>query len=179
MPRVPTIEYETATPSQRALLDQIAERYGRATNMKRTLAHSPTALDALMTWYPLHDTVVPFLGERLTSLFCYAISFQTDCLICTTYFRRVLIDAGEDPQQFALDDHEQAVVAFGRQLAVDANGVDEDLYQRLAQRLTREQIVTLTAFGALMVATNIVNNVLQVDLDGYLAPYRVAGGRDG
>lgn len=179
MPRIPTIEYETATPAERALLDQITDRYGRATNMKRTLAHSPVALDALMTWYPLHDTVVPFLGERLTWLFCYAISFQTDCLICTTYFRRVLIDAGEDPEHFALNDLEQAVVAFGRQLAVDANGVSDDLYQRLAQHITREQIVTLTAFGALMVATNIVNNALQVDLDGYLAPYRAAGGRDG
>jgi alkylhydroperoxidase family enzyme len=175
MPRIPTIEFETATPAEQVLLEQLTARYGRATNMKRTLAHSQTGLDALMTWYPLHDAVLPLLGERLTSLFCYAISFQTDCLICSTYFRRVLIDAGEDPQQFTLDDREQTVIDFGRQLAVDANGVDDDLYQRLAGYFTNEQIVTLTSFGAMMIATNIVNNALQVDLDGYLVPYRATG----
>jgi hypothetical protein len=32
--------------------------------------------------------------------------------------------------------------------------------------------VTLTAFGTLMIATNIFNNALRVDLDEYLALYR-------
>ena len=33
-------------------------------------------------------------------------------------------------------------------------------------------MVALTAFGALMVATNVVNNALDVELDDYLEPYR-------
>jgi hypothetical protein len=37
---------------------------------------------------------------------------------------------------------------------------------------TPAQIVALTAFGALMVATNVVNNALEVELDEYLQPYR-------
>jgi hypothetical protein len=32
--------------------------------------------------------------------------------------------------------------------------------------------VALTAFGALMVATNVVNNALDIELDEYLQPYR-------
>ena len=36
------------------------------------------------------------------------------------------------------------------------------------------QIVELVAFGAMMVATNVFNDALRVDLDGYLAPYRAA-----
>ena len=39
-------------------------------------------------------------------------------------------------------------------------------------RLRPEQIVALTAFGGLMVATNLFNNALQVDLDEYLHRYR-------
>jgi hypothetical protein len=31
--------------------------------------------------------------------------------------------------------------------------------------------VALTAFGAMMVATNVFNNALEVDLDEYLKPY--------
>ena len=36
------------------------------------------------------------------------------------------------------------------------------VYRPLAERLSREQIVALTAFGALMVATNVFNNALRV-----------------
>ena len=161
-----------ADPKPRAALDQIRPAHGRVTNMKRTLARSPVALHALMTWYDLRDAVVPFLGERLTTLFAHAISVGTDCLICSTFFRRLLIDAGECPDSLTLDDWEQTVVAYGRQLAVDAHGVSDELFGRLAARLKPDQVVALTAFGGLMVATNLVNNALQVDLDEYLHPYR-------
>jgi alkylhydroperoxidase family enzyme len=159
-------------PESRAVLDQIRTAHGRTTNMKRTLAHSPVALHALMTWYDLRNEVVPFLGERPTTLFAHAISAGTDCLVCSTFFRRLLIDAGEDPEALRLDDWEQTVVAYGRQLAVDPHGVSDDLYGRLAARLAPDQIVALTAFGGLMVATNLFNNALRVDLDDYLHPYR-------
>ena len=65
--------------------------------MKWTLAQSPTALTALLQWYPLYDEVVAFIGERRATLFSHAISAQNDCLICSTFFRRILIDWGEDP----------------------------------------------------------------------------------
>jgi 4-hydroxybenzoate polyprenyltransferase len=34
------------------------------------------------------------------------------------------------------------------------------------------EVVALTAFGALMVATNVFNNALDVELDEYLERYR-------
>ena len=46
------------------------------------------------------------------------------------------------------------------------------MYHRLESHFSALQIVTLTAFGALMVATNVVNNALDVELDDYLQPYR-------
>ncbi|MBA3876828.1 MAG: hypothetical protein C0498_07805 [Anaerolinea sp.] len=179
MPRIEPLEYQTATPDEHATLDWIAGRWGRTTNMKRTLARSPIALRALMEWYPLHDAVLPVLGERLTAIFCHAISSQSDCLICSTYFRRELIDAGENPDALVLDDRERAVVAFGRQITTDANGVDDALYARLAALFTPEQIVELTAFGALMIATNVFNNALRVDLDDDLQRYRLPRVADG
>ena len=172
MARIPPLQDAEADPAGRAALEGILAAHGRITNMKRTLARSPVALRALMTWYDLRAEVVPFLGERLTSLFAHAISTGTDCLVCSTFFRRILIDAGEDPEALRLDDWEQTVVAYGRQLAVDPHGVDDALFGRLAARLRPEQIVALTAFGGLMVATNLFNNALQVDLDEYLHRYR-------
>ena len=144
----------------------------RMTNMKNTLAHDRVAFDALMSWYPLRDAVVPFLGERRTELYCHAISVQSDCLICSTFFRRLLIDRGENPDELELDQHDELIVELGRQLAVDAHGVSDDLFGRLRARHGEREVVLLIAFGALMLATNVVNDALRVPLDDYLAAYR-------
>jgi alkylhydroperoxidase family enzyme len=176
MPRIPPLPEQDAAPPAREILDRQRAAHGRVTNMKRTLAHSPAALRALMEWYPLRDEVASFLGERLTLLFTHAISGQTDCLICSTFFRRLLIQSGEDPEAPRLDEREQAVVAYGRQLARDANDVEDALYARVAAFLRPEQIVALTAFGGLMIATNVFNNALRVDLDEYLFPFRKPDG---
>ena len=172
MPRIRPVEYAETTPAVRAAHDEVVREHGRITNMKRTLLHSLPAFQALMEWYPLRDTVQPFLGERLTNLFAHAISTESDCLVCSTFFRRIMLESGENPDRFALDEREEVVVEFGRQLAKPFARVPNGLFARLAAAFTDEQIVALTAFGALMVATNVFNNALDVDLDGYLEPYR-------
>ena len=172
MPRIRLVEYGESTPAVRAAHDEVVREHGRITNMKRTLLHSLPAFQALMEWYPLRDTVQPFLGERLTNLFAHAISTESDCLVCSRFFRRIMLESGENPDRFALDEREEVVVEFGRQLAKPFARGPDGLFARLAAAFTDEQIVALTAFGALMVATNVFNNALDVDLDGYLEPYR-------
>jgi alkylhydroperoxidase family enzyme len=172
MARIQPITVSQAQPEARAELEHQIAAHGRVTNMKCTLARSPAALAALMHWYSLYDVVLPVLGQRLTTLFSHAISSQTDCLVCSTFFRRWLVEQGENPDAPLLDEREQAIVDYGRQLARDAHGVSQRLFARLAQWLTPEQIVALTAFGGLMIATNVFNNALQVDLDDYLQPFQ-------
>ncbi|QJX01136.1 carboxymuconolactone decarboxylase family protein [Frigoriglobus tundricola] len=172
MARIPPSNAEDTGPRARKLLDEQIASHGRATNMKRTLAHSPPALFALMRWYDLHAEVVAALGKRATTLFAFAISAQTDCLICSTFFRRWLIEGGEDPDDLRLNDRERALVEFGRQLARDANAVPDEVFDAATHGLTAEQAVALTAFGGLMIATNVFNNALKVDLDEYLFPFR-------
>jgi alkylhydroperoxidase family enzyme len=172
MARIPLAVEADADPAARALLEEQRTAHGRVTNMKRTLAHSPVALEALMRWYDLHAEVVDFLGSRPTTLFVHAVSTQTDCLICSTFFRRWLTEAGDDPDALRLDDREQVLVEYGRQLARDANAVSDELFARLRQFLDDRQLVTLTAFGGLMIATNVFNNAMKVDLDEYLYPFR-------
>ena len=169
---IPPLTESGAPEGSRSLAAAHAATGGRMTNMKWTLAHAPAALEALLQWYPLHDEVVPLLGERRTQLFCHAISVQNDCLICSTFFRRLLADAGDDPDTLELDELDGLIVDFGRRLAVDPHSVDDALRARLDAHFTPAQIVLLTAFGAIMVATNVVNDALGVPLDGYLEPYR-------
>jgi alkylhydroperoxidase family enzyme len=172
MARIAPLSIAEAPSLARAELDRQVAAHGRVTNMKCTLARSPAALTALMQWYALYDVVSPVLGLRGTTLFVHAISAETDCLVCSTFFRRWLTEQGEDPDSLVLDDRERALVEYGRQLAVDAHGVSDQLFASLASWLTAEQIVALTAFGGMMIATNVFNNALQVDLDGYLEPFR-------
>lgn len=172
MPRIFPLEPDELSPEAAAAHDLHIHAGHRITNMKRTLLRSVPAFDALMTWYDLRETVRPFLGERLTTLFAHAVSAETECLICSTFFRRILIDSGEDPDALRLDAREAAVVAFGRALAQTPHRVPDEVYAPVAACFDDEQMVALTAFGALMVATNVINNVLQVPLDDYLQPYR-------
>jgi alkylhydroperoxidase family enzyme len=170
--RVPQIDYDSAPPEIREAHDDHIRRHARITNMKRTLLNSLPAFQALMEWYPLRDTVQPFLGSRLTVLFAHAISAETDCLICTTFFRRILIEEGEDPDRLDLSERDAAVVEYGRRLAVSPFRVPAAVYDRAAAHFDPAQMTALTAFGAIMVATNVFNNALEVDLDEYLHPYR-------
>jgi len=172
MARIAPISITEAQPLARAELDRQIAAHGRVTNMKCTLARSPAALSALMQWYALYDAVSPVLGLRATTLFVHAISAETNCLVCSTFFRRWLVEQGEDPDALQLNDRERALVEYGRQLAVDAHGVSDQLFAQLAAWLNEEQLVAVTAFGGMMIATNVFNNALQVDLDGYLAPFR-------
>ena len=65
------------------------------------------------------------------------------------------------------------MVAFGRSLATTPHVVPDEVYAAARGACSAdEQIVALTAFGALMVATNVFNNALEVPLDEYLEPYR-------
>ena len=175
MARVPPAEPPLA-PTAQAELDRQLAAHGRVTQMKRTLAHSPTGIVALMTWYPLRDEVAGFLGERLTTLFAHAVSTETGCLICSTFFRRILIDGGENPDALALDARDQAVVDYGLALTRDHSHVPAAIYDAAARFVTPAQMVALTAFGAMMIATNVVNNALDIDLDDYLGSYRRPGG---
>jgi alkylhydroperoxidase family enzyme len=172
MARIAPLRDEEIPSLSRPEFERQLAAHGRVTNMKRTLARNPVAFEALMWWYPLHDEVSSVLGQRATVLFAYAVSDQADCLVCSTYMRRLLIEWGERPDDMTFTEREQALMDFGRQLARDSNEVSDALMNRIESFLTSEQIVALTAFGALMLATNVFINALQVDLDQYLLAYR-------
>ncbi len=127
MARIEPIDESNARGATREALEEVVAAHGRATNMKRTLARSPVALRSLLTWYDLRAEVAAFLGDHATLLFAHAISTGTDCLIFSTFFRRLLIDAGDNPDDPRLDDRETLVVEFGGQLARDPHGVGDEL----------------------------------------------------
>lgn len=172
MARITPLQEQAAPDASRDLAAAHLAAGGRMTNMKWTLARAPAALEALLQWYPLHDQVVPFLGERRTNLFCHAISTQAECLVCSTFFRRILTDSGEDPDALVLDETDELIADLGRRLAADAHSVDDAMHARLREHFDEAQVVLLVAFGSIMLATNVFNDAMGVPLDDYLQPYR-------
>ena len=173
MARIQPIQYKTAAPEIQDAYQQVVAEHGSVSNMKATLLHSPPALHAVLEWYRLYALVKPVLGPRRTILFCDAISRENACKLCATYMRKALITGGDNPEDLALDGQDEAVVAFGRQLAANPNRVSDELFARLQAFLTPAQIVELTVFGALMIVNNIFNSALQVDVDEGLAGFQL------
>lgn len=94
---------------------------GEVTHIKQTLLQPPAAYDALVQWFPLRDSVLPHLGERGVVVLSYAISTTNDCLLCSLYFRRALLQQGEDvaePVLFLASDSARHLA--GSQFAADA-----------------------------------------------------------
>ena len=174
---LPMLDYETASPEVRAAWDgEIAVR-GRITNMKRTFLHSPESFKVMMEFYTVYERLVPVVGKRAVWLFCHAISSGNDCLICSMYFRRNLIDSGVNPSDYVPTEDEQLLIDFGRMFshANPTHKPDPEIWPRIKARFDAVQIVDLTVFGGLMVANNIFNDFLEVPLDDALYDYMPDG----
>ncbi|CAN5290811.1 hypothetical protein BH09BAC1_BH09BAC1_02670 [soil metagenome] len=171
-PLVSQISYTDAPRDAKTIWDQQIADYGRMTNMKRTLAHSPIALRSYMEWYPLKNEIAAVIGERSAILFAHAISTETDCLICSTFFRKILIQWGENPNALMLNQQEQLLVDLGRAIAINFNKVPPALIFPFKQKYGEAFVVNLVAFAGIMIATNLFNNVLQLDLDDYLGEFK-------
>jgi hypothetical protein len=171
-PLVAQIDYESAPADSKTIWDQQVADHGRMTNMKRTMAHSPVALRSYMEWYPLKNEIAAIVGERPAIIFAHAISAETDCLICSTFFRKILIQWGENPDELVLNGEEQLLVDLGRAIVANNNQVPKELIIPFKQKYGEVFVVNLIAFAGIMVATNLFNNVFQVDLDDYLGEFR-------
>ena len=77
----------------------------------------------------------------------------------------------EEEINFAFTEEEQLLIDYGRAIVKDANHVPAEIFTRLKQKWSEEQIVAITAFATIMIATNLINKTLQVELDEELVPY--------
>jgi alkylhydroperoxidase family enzyme len=166
------IAQENADAAQRTRFEDQIAAHGRITNMKRTLLHSPKAFDVYMEWYSLAALLEEFIGQRAVSLYSYAISAGNRCLVCSTFFRKILIDSGDDPDAPQLNEEESLLMDLGFSISEDPHHIDPAVYEALKQRYSEEQIVALFSFAGIMAATNLFNTVAQVPLDEVLYQYR-------
>lgn len=172
MPYIPYVNYENLCENARSLFDEQIQTNGKVTNMKKTLLHSVNSFVAYQKWYPLKVDIVAFIGERGTILFSHSISSENDCLLCSTFFRKLLIENGEDPENLNLNEKETVLKEFGRLISKSPNTIPQEFYKKLDSFFTKDELVKLVAFAGIMAATNLFNNVLKVELDDYLEGFQ-------
>jgi hypothetical protein len=139
--------------------------------MKATLGHSLLAFEVYMQWYPLYEEVEKILGKRLAYLYAYAISKAADCPLCSTFFRKIIIDAGEKPENLSLMPLEKDILDFGSSLAKYHGNISDHVYNTIGDKYSKTEMVILIAFAGQMIATNVFNNVIETDIDDYLINY--------
>lgn len=171
MSHVAFFDYANASAEARAAFDAEEELRGSVTNMKRTLLHSPPALNAYLSWYSLRDEVLPIIGSRAFIVFSHAISTENDCLLCSTFFRHALSNAGLSPDSFSPEGDEPLLIDFGRAIVRRSSAIPAELWTRIKARFSEAEIVKLVAFAGLMIATNVFNNTLDVPVDNHLLGY--------
>ncbi len=168
-PRIAPLSLANTPADIRQAYTNHTSRYNsRITNMKATLGHSKESFVAYMEWYPLYEEVKKILGTRLSPLYAWSISEAADCPLCSTYFRKVIIESGESPESLTLTKDEEAILSFGAAIARNKGDVRDELYDPIAARFHDKEIVILTAFAGIMIATNLFNNVLNTEIDEYL-----------
>ena len=143
----------------------------RITNMKATLAHSLVAFEVYMEWYRLYEQIKIITGERMAYLFAYSVSKSSNCPLCTTFFRKIIIDNGEKPENLELNEQEQLLLDFGSAISQNHGKISDELFAQVSELYTTSQLVELIAFAGQMIATNVFSNVIDTDIDEYLFSY--------
>lgn len=172
MARIDPLPLNDAPLPLQSAYHQHTTRYNaRITNMKATLGHSQVAFEVYMEWYRLYERVRAILGDRTAYLFAYTISVGSNCPLCTTFFRKIIIDNGEQPESIEFTEREQLIMDFGSAIAQQQGRIDSALFSRVSALYATSQLIELIAFAGQMIATNIFNNVLETDIDEYLFQY--------
>jgi len=170
-PLIPMTDYATSSDAVKREYDDQIQKHGRITNMKRTMLHDMQTFKTYMDWYTMYDALKPVFGDRALSIFSYAISTGNDCLICGTFFRKILIDNGEDLEHLELNETEQLLLDFGVQITKRPHAIDEAIYEKLRAKYDDRVLTQLIGFAGMMYATNLFNTVARVPLDDVLYSY--------
>ena len=172
MARIVPLTDDQLQPSVKSAFEQHVKQYNaRITNMKATLGHSLLAFEAYMQWYPLYEEVEKIIGKRLAYLYAYSISQSSDCPLCSTFFRKIIIDAGEKPENLVLTPPEKNMLEFGSSIAMYQGNIGDHVYNAIAKQYSEKDMVILIAFAGQMIATNVFNNVIETAIDDYLSSY--------
>lgn len=176
MARISPISKSELKPSVKIAFERhVQQCEENMTNMKATLGHSLLAFEVYMQWYPLYQETERILGRKLASLYAWSISKAADCQLCSAFFKKLIIDSGELPENIRLTESQKDLLELGKSIVKYQGNIANHVYDAVAVNYSKPDMVILIAFAGQMIATTIFNNVVETDIDDYLINYLPSG----
>lgn len=174
MARIRPLDIHGLSPSVRVVLGRHLQQHNvRLTHSTATLAYSLVSLETYLQWQPLYEELENLLGKRTARFYGLALAQAIESPLCVAFFWKRIIDSGENPETAALSREEQNLIDFATSLAKFNGHIADHVYNAIAVRYAEKDLVLLTAFSGLMVASSIFNNVFEIDLDEELGEYQI------
>ena len=95
MARINPVDLNSASEKIKAVHDEYKTKVPM-NNMKLTLLNNPVSFRVLNGFHDVVAEAKIFLDELTVNLFCYAISTENDCAVCSQIFRNFLDENGVD-----------------------------------------------------------------------------------
>lgn len=188
--RFPLITHDEAPPEVAAVYDRLqAAGLEKFMHQAQALGHHPPLLNAvaelLFAYY--HSSVVE---QRYLELAVLAVSARNSCEYCVVHHTPQAVGSGlslghidavtagdwrEHDELF--DSTDRLVLAYAEQVTLNANRVDDELFEALREIFDDQQVLELTMRIATCGFFNRFNDALQLDIEPIAeALYRTATG---
>ena len=170
---IPRITDDIATPEQLAAIRRHEAMGLKMTNMKRTMLNNVPVFEAFTDiMNAVGAQLQGKIPQRALTFFLYASPSSNQCMVCGTYFYKMLLDMGiDDFENFEFTEEENDLIAFAYAITNDANHVPDVIYERLQARYDDETMTVLVVNAVMTHANNLFNNITGVELDDHLKPY--------
>lgn len=171
MPRIEPVELDQTEGKAKGLLENVEKALGVVPNLMRTLAHSPAALEAYLSFGKALGG--GGLSGQLREQIAVAVSSANSCEYCasahTALGKKLGVDESElrrSLQASSRDPKVEAALKFARNVAVKQGWVgDEDLEAVRAAGFSEGEIVEIVATVGITIFGNYLNHVAQTEVD--------------
>ena len=164
MARIKEINLDEASQEIKDVVTEHVASGHRITNVKRIiLNHLPSFKSLQLCQDYLDYDLQRLIGKVDGDIFEYAISHANECLVCTTYFTRLLKEEhGVDPETFMFSDRQNLLIDYANNLAANPKEISDELFERMQAEFDDETIVAITTMGVMMIAMNYFNDALRI-----------------
>ena len=171
MPRIQPIDPNQAQGKAKVLLDGVRKVYGFAPNLIRTLAHSPAALEAYLSFGKAlgGGSLSPQLREQIA----LAVSNANSCEYCTSAHSALGAKLGLSEEELkanlegsSSDARTEAALRFARQIILQQGWVkDEELEAVRHSGYSDGEVAEIVATVAATTFSNYFNHVAHTEVD--------------
>ena len=176
MARIEPINPKDATGKARDLLDGVQEKFGKAPNIFKTMAHSPAALEGFLQ---LHGALAGgVLSESFQEQIALCVSEINSCNYCLAAHTAMGKGTGlseeetiANRQGVSTDSKIQAGLEFAKQVVASQGWISDDNYNAVIQAgFSSEEIIEIIALVAKNIFANYFNHIAGTAIDFPAAP---------